>query len=168
MEKHKVPFLLCWCCINCRFPTSLSLNLSILSSVVLASRLPSTTTVFSHLLFSVQWFALFPLFRRYLMQYSPIAFHTLTVILFLGGVGCVAWIGKGNWLAGAVWGGVVGGGVGIGCPLGLIWLQKYKKSPSFDKQLIVVRFMDHGMSLDLNSKMSAHKLDTCMLVAGRD
>jgi len=92
----------------------------------LASRLPSTTTVFSHLLFSVQWFALFPLFRRYLLQYSPIAFHTLTVILFLSGVACVAWIGRGNWLAGAVWGGVVGGGVGIGCPLGLIWLQKYK------------------------------------------
>jgi len=53
------------------------------------------------------------------------------VILFLGGVGCVAWIGKGNWLAGAVWGGVVGGGVGIGCPLGLIWLQKYKKYATF-------------------------------------
>jgi len=66
------------------------------------------------------------LFRRYLLEYSPIAFHTLTVILFLSGVGCVAWIGKGNWLAGAVWGGLVGGGVGIGCPLGLIWLQKYK------------------------------------------
>jgi phosphatidylinositol N-acetylglucosaminyltransferase subunit C len=95
--------------------------------VVLASRLPSTTTVFSYLLFSVQWFALFPLFRRYLLEYSPIAFHTLTVILFLSGVGCVAWIGKGNWLAGAVWGGVVGGGVGIGCPFCLIWLQKYKK-----------------------------------------
>jgi phosphatidylinositol glycan class C protein len=115
--------------LTCRFPTSLSLNLAILSSVVLASRLPSTTTVFSYLLFSVQWFALFPLFRRYLLQYNPIAFHTLTVILFLAGVACVAWIGKGNWLAGAVWGGVVGGGVGIGCPLGLIWLQKYKKYP---------------------------------------
>lgn len=51
----------------------------------------------------------------------------LTVFLFLTGVGCVVWIGKGNWLAGAVWGGVVGVGVGIGCPLGLIWLQKYKK-----------------------------------------
>ena len=100
--------------------------------MVLASRLPSTTTVFSYLLFSVQWFALFPLFRRYLLQYNPVAFHTLTVILFLGGVGCVAWIGKGNWLAGAVWGGVVGGGVGIGCPLGLIWLQKYKKYATFE------------------------------------
>jgi len=76
----------------------------------------------------VQWFALFPLFRRYLLEYNPIAFHILTVTLFLAGVACVAWIGKGNWLAGAVWGGVVGGGVGIGCPLGLIWLQKYKKS----------------------------------------
>lgn len=113
--------------LSCRFPTSLSLNLAILSSVVLASRLPSTTTVFSYLLFSVQWFALFPLFRRYLLQYKPIAFHILTVILFLAGIGCVAWIGNGNWLAGAVWGGLVGGGVGIGCPLGLIWLQKYKK-----------------------------------------
>jgi len=112
---------------RCRFPTSLSLNLAILSSVVLASRLPSTTTVFSYLLLSVQWFALFPLFRRYLLQYSPIAFHMLTILLFLTGVGCVVWVGKGNWLAGLVWGGVVGVGVGIGCPLGLIWLQKYKK-----------------------------------------
>jgi phosphatidylinositol N-acetylglucosaminyltransferase subunit C len=129
MEKHQVPLLKLEGADETRFPTSLSLNLAILSSVVLASRLPSTTTVFSYLLFSVQWFALFPLFRRYLLQYNPIAFHTLTVILFLAGVACVAWIGKGNWLAGAVWGGVVGGGVGIGCPLGLIWLQKYKKYP---------------------------------------
>ena len=51
----------------------------------------------------------------------------LTVFLFLTGVGCVVWIGKGNWLAGLVGGGVVGVSVGIGCPLGLIWLQKYKK-----------------------------------------
>jgi phosphatidylinositol N-acetylglucosaminyltransferase subunit C len=143
MEKHQVqPHFFA---LTIRFPTSLSLNLAILSSVVLASRLPSTTTVFSHLLFSVQWFALFPLFRRYLLQYSPIAFHTLTVILFLGGVACVAWIGKGNWLAGAVWGGVVGGGVGIGCPLGLIWLQKYKKSTPSLNVLIIVRFMGRGM-----------------------
>ena len=111
---------------------------------MLASRLPSTTTVFSYLLFSVQWFALFPLFRRYLLQYSPVAFHTLTVILFLGGVGCVAWIGKGNWLAGAVWGGVVGGGVGIGCPLGLIWLQKYKKCEFLKNMLMLVKFMVRG------------------------
>ena len=57
----------------------------------------------------------------------------LTVILFLAGVSCVSWIGRGNWLAGAVWGGVVGGGVGIGCPLGLIWLQKYKKYVPFEE-----------------------------------
>ena len=112
------------------------MNLAILSSVVLASRLPSTTTVFSYLLFSVQWFALFPLFRRYLLQYNAIAFHTLTALLFLAGVACVAWIGNGNWLAGAVWGGLVGGGVGIGCPLGLIWLQKYKKYFPFPRFLV--------------------------------
>ena len=75
---------------------------------------------------------------------NPVAFHTLTVILFLGGVGCVAWIGKGNWLAGAVWGGVVGGGVGIGCPLGLIWLQKYKKYEFLKNMLMLVKFMVRG------------------------
>jgi hypothetical protein len=47
------------------------------------------------------------------------------------------WIGKGNWLAGLVWGGVVGVGVGIGCPLGLIWLQKYKKYDSPPNGLLI-------------------------------
>jgi hypothetical protein len=112
--------------------------------------------VFSYLLFSVQWFALFPLFRRYLLQYSPIAFHALTVILFLSGVACIAWIGRGNWLAGAVWGGLVGGGVGIGCPLGLIWLQKYKKCVHLGIMLMIVKYMVHGMWRDPNLRMSQH------------
>jgi phosphatidylinositol N-acetylglucosaminyltransferase subunit C len=151
MEEYKVclpyipPSLFNELTLGCRFPTSLSLNLAILSSVVLASRLPSTTTVFSHLLFSVQWFALFPLFRWYLLQYSPVAFHTLTVILFLSGVACVAWIGQGNWLAEAVWGGVVGGGVGIGCPLGLIWLQKYKKYGSWGWPNVVKNYLNENL-----------------------
>ena len=88
------------------------------------------------------------------------------MILFLGGVSCVAWIGRGNWLAGAVWGGVVGGGVGIGCPLGLIWLQKYKKFVAFEGvMLIVVRFMDLGMLRDRGLRMFRHERMIGLLVS---
>ena len=49
-----------------RFPDSLSINAAIFASVLLASRLSSDMQVFALMLFSVQMFALFPLFQRYL------------------------------------------------------------------------------------------------------
>jgi len=49
-----------------RFPGALSLNAAISGSVMLASRLPSTLHVFGLMLLAIEWFALFPMFRRYL------------------------------------------------------------------------------------------------------
>lgn len=50
----------------CRIPGSLSTNAAIFASVLLASRFDTNLDVFSLLSFAVEWFALFPIFRRYL------------------------------------------------------------------------------------------------------
>ncbi|CAG8468491.1 9917_t:CDS:2 [Paraglomus brasilianum] len=50
---------------NIRFPGSVSVNAAIFASVLLASRLPSNLHVFGLMSFAVEWFALFPIFRRY-------------------------------------------------------------------------------------------------------
>ncbi|CAG8690006.1 17443_t:CDS:2, partial [Acaulospora morrowiae] len=50
---------------NIKFPGSLSTNAAIFASVLLASRLPSNSHVLGLMSFAVEWFALFPLFRRY-------------------------------------------------------------------------------------------------------
>ena len=47
-----------------KFPASLSTNAALMASTVLASRLPTTTHVFSLTLFSIEVFGLFPVFRR--------------------------------------------------------------------------------------------------------
>jgi len=52
-----------WCY---RFPDSLSINLAIFASVLLASRLSSNNSVFGLLAFAVEWFALLPFFLRFL------------------------------------------------------------------------------------------------------
>ncbi|KAI5789682.1 phosphatidylinositol N-acetylglucosaminyltransferase subunit C [Peziza echinospora] len=49
--------------VSVTFPASLSTNAAIMASVVLASRLPTTTHVFSLVLFSIEMFGLFPVFR---------------------------------------------------------------------------------------------------------
>jgi phosphatidylinositol glycan class C protein len=53
-----------------KFPASLSTNAAVMASTVLASRLPSTTHVFSLMLFSIEVFGLFPIFRRQLRHTS--------------------------------------------------------------------------------------------------
>jgi phosphatidylinositol glycan class C protein len=52
------------------FPSSLSTNAALMASTVLASRLLTTTAVFSLTLFSIQVFGLFPVFRRHLRHRS--------------------------------------------------------------------------------------------------
>ncbi|KIX06213.1 uncharacterized protein Z518_04188 [Rhinocladiella mackenziei CBS 650.93] len=52
------------------FPSSLSTNAALMASTVLASRLLTTTAVFSLTLFSIQVFGLFPVFRRHLRHKS--------------------------------------------------------------------------------------------------
>lgn len=49
-----------------RFPGSLSTNAAIFASVMLASRLQTNMGVFGLTAFAVEWFALFPIFRRHL------------------------------------------------------------------------------------------------------
>ncbi|CAM0142714.1 unnamed protein product [Umbelopsis sp. WA50703] len=49
-----------------KFPGSLSTNAAIFASVMLASRLQTNMGVFGLTAFAVEWFALFPIFRRHL------------------------------------------------------------------------------------------------------
>ncbi|KAJ9607445.1 glycosylphosphatidylinositol anchor biosynthesis [Cladophialophora chaetospira] len=58
------------------FPSSLSTNAALMASTVLASRLMTTTAVFSLTLFSIQVFGLFPVFRRHL-HYNSASLHLL-------------------------------------------------------------------------------------------
>lgn len=67
-----------------KFPASFSTNAAITSSVVLASRLTDTSHVFSLILFSIQVFGLFPVFRRTLKHISWNLHVLLTVVLVLG------------------------------------------------------------------------------------
>jgi phosphatidylinositol glycan class C protein len=113
-----------------KFPASLSTNAALMASTVLASRLPSTTHVFSLTLFSIEVFGLFPVFRRHLRHVSWTGNLMLTVALVLaagGGVGIT--LRGGGWAAA-----VVGSFLGIiltalamgACSWWLISLQKYK------------------------------------------
>lgn len=65
------------------FPSSLSTNAALMASTVLASRLPSTSSVFSLTLFSIQVFGLFPVFRRHLRSVSMPRHVLLTTALIL-------------------------------------------------------------------------------------
>jgi phosphatidylinositol N-acetylglucosaminyltransferase subunit C len=116
--------------ITTRFPASLSTNAALMASTVLASRLTSTTHVFSLTLFSIEVFGLFPVFRRALRHVSWEGHIALTVLLVTaasGGVGVT--ISGGGWKAAIV--GVSLCSVltmlamGI-CSWWLIDLQKYK------------------------------------------
>lgn len=121
--------------VGVKFPASLSTNAALMASTVLASRLPSTTHVFSLTLFSIEVFGLFPVFRRHLRHISWRGHLILTLALVVGAgasLGTVVskrplW--EGGWkraLAGAiVWG--FGSAVGMGgCSWWLIGLQRYK------------------------------------------
>jgi len=101
-----------------------------MASTVLASRLTSTTHVFSLMLFSIEVFGLFPVFRRHLRYMSWNAHVGLTVFLVAaagGGMGMI--VSSGGWsvgVAGAVFGCLLTWfAMGL-CSWWLISLQKYK------------------------------------------
>ena len=129
------------------FPSSLSTNAALMASTVLASRLTSTTHVFSLTLFSIEVFGLFPVFRRHLRQKSRSGHALLTVtLIFLssGGMGLILSTSYTHTygVCGFCWGwiwhvisrsllGVIIGGFGTafvmgGCSWWLIGLQRYK------------------------------------------
>ncbi|KAL9082416.1 MAG: hypothetical protein Q9159_006437 [Coniocarpon cinnabarinum] len=112
------------------FPASLSTNAALMASTVLASRLPSTSHVFSLTLFSIEVFGLFPVFRRYLRHVSGRAHKWLTWSLVMGaGGGTVSMFTNGGW-APAILGAVLGllvTGIAMGVlSYWLISLQVYK------------------------------------------
>ncbi|KAI9715852.1 MAG: hypothetical protein M1812_005672 [Candelaria pacifica] len=116
--------------VGVKFPASLSTNAALMASTVLASRLPSTTHVFSLTLFSIEVFGLFPVFRRHLRHMSWHGHLSLTVFLVVGaGGGVGVTVSGGGWKAGTA--GVVLGGLLTalamgGCSWWLIGLQRYK------------------------------------------
>lgn len=109
---------------NISYPGSLSTNAAIMGSVVLASRLGKSAGVFSLTLFSVEWFALFPIFRRYIRNYSTKYHLCLTVLLVTAAtIMLTAFVSTALaalFLACAFF-------ITFICPLWLISLQKYKK-----------------------------------------
>ncbi|KAF2397445.1 GPI2-domain-containing protein [Trichodelitschia bisporula] len=113
-----------------KFPASLSTNAALMASTVLASRLTSTTHVFSLTLFSIEVFGLFPVFRRHLRHVSWSGHIMLTILLVMGaGAGVGVTVSGGGWKA-AIVGCVLGSilmvlAMGI-CSMWLIGLQKYK------------------------------------------
>src|SRR5688572_27205325 len=101
-----------------------------MASTVLASRLTSTTHVFSLTVFSIEVFGLFPVFRRHLIHVSWRAHVLLTVLLVMcAGAGVGMTVSGGGWaaaLAGCLLGGIIIFlSMGI-CSWWLIGLQKYK------------------------------------------
>ena len=115
-----------------RVPASLSTNAALMASTVLASRLASTTHVFSLTLFSIEVFGLFPVFRRQLRHRSWGAHVALTAALVgVAGaaLGLTLMAEQAPWLAATV--GVLVWGISNalamgGCSWWLIGLQKYK------------------------------------------
>ena len=117
--------------VGVKHPSSLSTNAALMASTVLASRLASTTHVFSLTLFSIEVFGLFPVFRRHLRHRSWRLHVALTVMLILtaGAALGVTVVSGGKWKA-AIAGTVLWGLGNVfamgGCSWWLIGLQKYK------------------------------------------
>lgn len=63
-----------------RFKDTISLNASVLGSVVLASRLNFVPCVFAFISLSLIWFALYPIWRRMIRQVSRNMFIFWTVV----------------------------------------------------------------------------------------
>lgn len=112
-----------------KFPASLSTNAALMASTVLASRLRSTTHVFSLTLFSIEVFGLFPVFRRQLRRISWAGHVLLTLALVLAAGGGVGITLRGGWAAaivGSFLGSILTAFAMGGCSWWLISLQKYK------------------------------------------
>ena len=135
-----------------KFPASLSTNAALMASTVLASRLPTTTHVFSLTLFSIEVFGLFPVFRRHLRHHTWTGHLWLTVFLVVLASGGLSMIISGRGLAMGIVGVVLGGiitclGMGM-TSWWLIGLQRYKNE---------IRYVSLGSSWLRSVLTSCHR-----------
>ncbi|KAJ2508688.1 glycosylphosphatidylinositol anchor biosynthesis [Coemansia sp. RSA 2052] len=107
---------------NIRFPGSVSLNAAVLASVLLASQLDNNLSVFAFMSFALKWFALFPIFRRYLKRISDAASMATTMVLALMATALFMYINKAVALL-HIFSSLF---ITFACPLWLIWVQRYK------------------------------------------
>lgn len=116
--------------VGAKFPASLSTNAAIMAATVLASRLESTTDVFSFMLFSIEVFGLFPVFRRHLRHVSWRGHLLLAIFLVMSAGAGLSMAVSGGGLRAAITGAILGSfltGLVMGiCSWWLIGLQKYK------------------------------------------
>ncbi|RCH85134.1 hypothetical protein CU098_007506 [Rhizopus stolonifer] len=101
---------------------SLSTNAAIFASVLLASRLKTNTGVFGLLSFAVEWFSLFPIFRRHLKSLSSKIQIMLTLVMLMVCVLLFFPISKAVvfiYILGFIF-------LTFICPYWLIFIQKYK------------------------------------------
>jgi phosphatidylinositol N-acetylglucosaminyltransferase subunit C len=108
--------------ITIKNPSSFSLSAAIFASVLLASRLHTRLHVFTLITLALEWFALFPILRRFLRTASMNYSMYLTGILFLStvilfGHISVAVVVIYTWSMAFIT---------FACPYWLIWIQRYK------------------------------------------
>ncbi|KAI8581900.1 hypothetical protein K450DRAFT_229778 [Umbelopsis ramanniana AG] len=105
-----------------KFPGSLSTNAAIFASVMLASRLQTNMGVFGLTAFAVEWFALFPIFRRHLQNTTQAGHTALSIIMLAASVTLFIHISKAVvfiYILGITF-------ITFICPAWLIRIQKYK------------------------------------------
>jgi phosphatidylinositol glycan class C protein len=106
-----------------RFKLVISTNLALSAAIVLASRLPTTSSVFCFVLFSVQLFGLLPLFATWVRETSPQGHWALLgTLLSITDVSLFVFYGPsamGVWI-------VVQLSVALAFPGWFLGLQKYK------------------------------------------
>ena len=112
----------------CRFLRvgTISVNAAIFVSVVLASRLQTSSHAFLLIFFAIELFAFIPVFLPAIKHKSLILYLSLTGILVLCIFTLVLHIVQSRTLALVYLGGVVF--ITFGSPLGMRWAQRYKHS----------------------------------------
>ncbi|BFZ54003.1 glycosylphosphatidylinositol anchor biosynthesis [Savitreella phatthalungensis] len=106
---------------------NVSTNAAVMASVVLASRLGDSTSVFALILFAVEWFALFPIFRRFVRAFDRTLNLALTLLLIVSAnltLGIFT-----SWFYAYIFD-IALFFVSFVCPLWLIQLQRYKNEIS--------------------------------------
>ncbi|KAJ1988400.1 glycosylphosphatidylinositol anchor biosynthesis [Dimargaris cristalligena] len=105
-----------------QFPGSVALNAAVFACVLLASRLSTNLHAFGFMSFALEWFALFPIFRRYLKRIMPTG-HLIQTLLLVAITFVLFWpISR----AIAVLYMIAVFSLTFICPIWLIFIQRYK------------------------------------------